>query len=80
MLVSKSSSAAGKEGLMEQSSYKLQRDADSPFLATTECKRTSAASLPSVKRLACRANQSVWLPGDIRASAETKCSFRWKRN
>lgn len=75
MLVSNFSSAAGKQGLMEQSSYKLQRGADSPFLA-----RTSAASLPSVKRVACRTNQSIWLPGDIRASAKTKCSFRWKKN
>lgn len=80
MLVSKFSAAAGKQGVMEQSSYKLQRGADSPFLASTEGKRTSAASLPSVKRLACRINQSVWLPEDIRASAETRCSFRWKTN
>lgn len=80
MIVSKFSSAAGRQSVMEQSSYKLQRGADSPFLASTEGKRTSAASLPSVKRLACRTNQSAWLSGDIRASAETKCSFRWKKN
>lgn len=79
MLASKFSSAAGKQGLMEQSSYKLQRSAGSPFLASAEGRRTSAASSPSVKRLACRTNQSLWIPGDIRASAETKLSFRWKR-
>lgn len=59
MLVSKFSSAAGKQGLMKQSRCKLQRGADSPFLDSAEGRRISAASFPSVTRLACRTNQSV---------------------
>lgn len=62
---------------MEESSYNLQKGEDSPFIASAEGRRISAASLPSAKRLACRTNQSVWLPGHITVSAETKCSFRW---
>jgi len=65
---------------MEQSSYNLQRGADSSFPASTEGRRPSPASSPAVKRLACRPNQSVWLPGDVRASAEIKISFRWVKD
>lgn len=69
---------------MGQSSYSLQGGkgggANGSFLASAEGRRPSPASSPSAKRLACRPNQSVWLPGDIRASAEIKRSFRWKKN
>lgn len=80
LVVSRFSCAAGKQGLTEKSRYNLQRGADSSFLDSAEGRRPSPSSSPSAKTLACRRNQSVWLPGDIRASGEIKLPLGWKKN